>query len=324
MTMTSYARASIAFGLFGLFACSETDAGGDGDTAGDGDIAGDGDTAGDGDGESSSGGSSGDGDSTGDGDTSPGMTEIPDIEQGPSSGCGTVDPPTGPQSMTVGEDERTYIVSLPDGYDPQNAYPLIFAFHGRGGSGEGVSNQWYFGIEQTGGTPSIFVYPDGLADDMGTGWPNQDGRDVAFFDAMVETLTGGYCVDENRVFSSGHSYGGIMSFTLACERASVLRAVAPVAGARWAQGSCSGPVAALGIHGNPDDDVGYDLGLAAIGRIIETNGCDTSSTAGYAPTEFCTSYACDSGYPVIWCEHQSGHDWPDFAASSIKDFFDGF
>jgi len=70
-------------------------------------------------------------------------------------------PPNGAQSITVGELARTYKVSLPEGYDPSHAYRLVFAFHGQGNTGDGVSNQYYFGIEQKGGTPSIFVYPDG-------------------------------------------------------------------------------------------------------------------------------------------------------------------
>lgn len=263
-------------------------------------------------------GSGGGGDANGDGD---GGSEPLAVR--PSSGCnGEATPPTGALSITVGALERTYVLSLPADYDPSHAYPLVFAFHGLGNDGAGVSGPWYFGIEQKGGTPSIFVYPDGLDAGDGTGWPNQDGRDVAFFDAMLDDLKTGYCVDENRVFSTGHSYGGIMSYTLACERAEVLRGVAPVAGSRWATNACSGPVAAWGAHGNPDPTVSYESGVSAMARILETNGCDTSAPAKDAGG--CLTYECDPGYPVTWCEHAQGHDWPDFAAQSVKDFIDSF
>ncbi len=242
----------------------------------------------------------------------------------PSLGCSETSPSSGAFSLLVDEVERTYLVSLPENYEPSRPYPLVFAFHGLGGSGELVSGPWYFGIEQQGGTPSIFVYPDGLETGDGAGWPNQEGRDVAFFDALLATMQEGYCIDENRVFSTGHSYGGIMTLTLACERASVLRGVAPVAGAHFASGSCSGPVAAWGAHGNPDPTVSYESGLDAMARLLETNGCDESSAVAVEPLGACIEYACDAGYPVTWCEHDQGHDFPDFAAASIKAFFDGF
>src|SRR5688572_11252810 len=106
-----------------LFACTSSESGsgdGDGDGSGGGELGGDGDSAASGGGD---GDISGDGDVTGvggsvgdgDGDVTPPM---------PSSGCGMADPPSGALSMTVGDIERNYIVSLPDGYDPENAYPV--------------------------------------------------------------------------------------------------------------------------------------------------------------------------------------------------------
>ncbi len=248
------------------------------------------------------------------------------IPEEPSAGCnGSATPPTGAQSITVGELSRTYIVSLPDDYDPSHAHPLVFAFHGLGGSGELVSGQWYFGIEQAGGKPAIFVYPDGLDAGDGAGWPNEGGRDVAFFDALLKQLTENYCVDEARVFSTGHSYGGMMTHTLACQRGDLLRGVAPVAGAAYFAGSsCTGPVAFWGAHGDPDEAVDYEAGVSAMERLLETNGCDEASATATEPAEYCARYACDSGYPVTWCPHDQNHDFPDFAAESIKSFIDSF
>jgi len=170
---------------------------GDGDTGdGDGDVPGDGDgdVPGDGDGDGdSSGDGAGDGDARGDGDgdapgDGDGQTEIPTIPTVASNGCGTADPSTGTQAILVGDVSRTYIVELPDGYDPDNPHPVIFGFHGRGGSAQGASGQWYLGLGVQGGKPSILVYPNGLDDGMGTGWPNEGGRDVAFFDALLVEL----------------------------------------------------------------------------------------------------------------------------------------
>jgi polyhydroxybutyrate depolymerase len=113
-----------------------------------------------------------------------------------------------------------------------------------------------------------------------------------------------------------------MTFTLACERAADLRAVAPVAGSRWSNSACSGPIAALGIHGNPDEQVDYESGLEAMARILGENGCDTSQST--AIENGCIEYSCNAGTPGIWCEHAEGHNWPAFAAQAVKDFFDSF
>jgi len=105
---------------------------------------------------------------------------------------------------------------------------------------------------------------------------------------------------------------------------STVRAIAPVAGAMFGGGGCSGPIAAWGAHGDPDDTVAYANGLSAIERVMDVDGCDPNSGTPVEPSEFCTAYQCDVGYPVIWCVHNENHNWPEFAAESIKAFFDSF
>jgi hypothetical protein len=57
---------------------------------------------------------------------------------------------------------------------------------------------------------------------------------------------------------------------------------------------------------------------------MEENGCDPDSGDPVEPVEFCTAYECDAGYPITWCVHDEDHNWPNFAAESIKSFFDSF
>jgi polyhydroxybutyrate depolymerase len=83
---------------------------------------------------------------------------------------------------------------------------------------------------------ALVVYPDGV----GRNW--NDGRsgvrskameenvdDVGFFRALVRELSARYRVDAKRVYSTGISNGGFMSFRLACEAADVFAAIAPAA-----------------------------------------------------------------------------------------------
>lgn len=76
--------------------------------------------------------------------------------------------------------------------------------------------------------------PDGL----NRGWANQGGEDVAFFDSMIKEVSDDLCVDERQIYSLGFSYGGAMSYSLACARPKVFRAVAVLSGALLS--GCSG------------------------------------------------------------------------------------
>jgi poly(3-hydroxybutyrate) depolymerase len=242
-----------------------------------------------------------------------------------SGGCsGALSTESGPMAITVDGLERSYILSLPADYDDQISHPLIFAFHGLGGSGALASSPYYFGFGDSGGTPSILIYPDGLQTPQGgAGWDNLNGRDVALFDAIVAKSQEDFCVDVTRVFATGHSYGGIMANTLGCERAGVVRGIAPVAGLLAGFNSaCGGSVASWFAHGNPDTVVAYELGILARDRVLEVNGCALDSAEATAPLEYCVKYDCDAGFPVVWCEHDQNHNWPSFATSSIKSFFD--
>ena len=76
-----------------------------------------------------------------------------------SSGCGSF-PIELDSSIVIDGETRTYELSLPSNYDPQIAYPLIFAWHGRGGSGLYAKSR--FGLQDRAASEAIIVYPDGL------------------------------------------------------------------------------------------------------------------------------------------------------------------
>src|SRR5690606_12526669 len=91
-------------------------------------------------------------------------------------------------------------------------------------------------------------------------WDTESQQDVVFFDAMLEALTEGLCVDESRVFAAGHSAGGYFTNVLGCQRSDVLRAIAPVAGGgpfghTGGAPSCVGPVSAWIAHAEDDETV---------------------------------------------------------------------
>lgn len=347
--------ASFFFGI-GLVACgSENGSGSDPTSVGDGDTAG----ARDGD------ATAGDGDVTaGDDDTTVGETDAPgaggQTQQGtggspddgpaepmPSSGCDAASwPESGPQTIEVQGQDREYILTLPDGYDSSTAYELIYVYHGLNGTAEQTAGSGffgYFGIQDVSDGSAILVAPQGLPSEPGGtdfAWRNEDGQDTAFARAMMERMTSEYCIDVARIFVTGMSYGGVASNDVGCEVGDLVRAIAPIAGAGPGFGNfgsggpdCTGQVAALLIHGETDETVTLDSGLASRDHWLEANGCDPASAMPYIPNADCEEYegcscdsysGCQSGFPVEWCTHPDGHTIPGFSAQTIWDFFQRF
>ncbi len=237
----------------------------------------------------------------------------------PSEGCGE-DPTDVSTTLSIDGVSRKFELYLPSDYDQDREYPLVFAWHGLGGSG--ALAQYYFGLEQAAGSDAIIVYPDALprADSGGeTGWDlNPNGYDFEFFDAMVVEMTSNLCIDESLVFSTGHSFGGYMSNAMGCYRAEVHSAIAPVAGGPPYYGGCQGAVAAWITHGKNDDTVELLYGEQARDVWLHYNECSDSSEA-VEPTS-CVAYdGCSRD--VHWCQHGGEHEWPSFAGNAIWSFF---
>jgi polyhydroxybutyrate depolymerase len=245
-----------------------------------------------------------------------------------SVGCGVSGAPTGAltaQSITVADNPRTYVLSVPRNYTPDTPWPLIFAWHGMGGSGSVARS--YFHLESTSASaspsPFIIVYPDGLpVGDGGTGWDTSaTGIDVALFDALLGYVSENYCIDRNRIFSTGHSFGAMFTNDLGCYRGDVLRAIAPVAGMPpfGRNVTCAGNVAAWIIHGENDPSVDYTTGgIASRDFWIGRNGCSTDAVA--TSPAGCVEYQdCQPDLPVGWCVHTEGHNWPTANATGCSD-----
>lgn len=245
----------------------------------------------------------------------------------PLGPCGQPPPFTGvmAQKIEAAGMERDFDLVIPADYDPNHAYPLVFAWHGRGGNGELA--RLYFKIEEASEGQAIFVYPDGLPlADMGgqTGWDlDPANEDVALFDAILVDVSSRLCIDSERVFSTGHSFGGYMSNTIGCARGGTVRAIAPVAGG-GPFSACTGQVAAWLAHGTGDSTVPLSQGEGARDHWLSANACgDTNAAVDPAP---CVAYDdCESGFPVHWCQHDEpdlgGHGWPAWAGPAIWSFF---
>ncbi|MFI9428554.1 cellulose binding domain-containing protein [Streptomyces achromogenes] len=234
-----------------------------------------------------------------------------------SPGCGKTPTLTsGTYTLQSGGKNRSFILRVPDGYVRDRAYRLVFGFHWLGGTSTDVATgrtvdpgTWaYYGLQRLADNSAVFVAPQGL----GNGWANTGGEDIAFVDDMIRRIEADLCVDQTQRFALGFSYGAAMSYSLACSRATVFRAVAVQSG-----GVLSGcddgtrPIAYLGVHGLRDNVLGISGGRAMRDRFVRNNGCTPQNPPEPAQgslTHRVTAYAgCSAGHPVVWAAFDEGH-----------------
>lgn len=141
--------------------------------------------------------------------------------------------------LTLSHDgfERKYLLYSPPFELPRSdAKPLLFVLHGGGGTHRGMVRLTKSRFNQLADRDGFFVvYPQGI----GKAWNEGRGDliseahrrgidDVGFFRALIEYLVSKHPIDSDRVFVTGISNGGLMSFRLACSLSDKIRAIAPV------------------------------------------------------------------------------------------------
>ncbi|KAK1753324.1 Alpha/Beta hydrolase protein [Echria macrotheca] len=270
------------------------------------------------------------------------LTAIGAVMAEKSAGCGKEPTIKSQQyTMTVNGKSRQYIMKLPDRYDKDTPHKLIFTWHQRGGSAQKIVNGEninqggalpYYGLNALANNTAIFVVPNGL----NSGWANSGGEDITFFDQLVKTVEDALCVDTNLRFSTGFSYGGAMSYAVACARPKVIRAVAVLSGGVLS--GCSGgndPVAYYGQHGTSDSVLNVSGGRQMRDKFVKNNGCTPVSPEPQpnGANSVKTVYkGCKEGYPVTWVIHKGDHNPSQtdsgsstpFAPKNTWDFFSQF
>jgi len=162
----------------------------------------------------------------------------------------------------------------------------------------------------------VVVAPDGVDRAWNAGGLGSAGiDDVAFIRAVVEEVTSKLCIDEKRVYATGHSNGGAMTHKLGCEAADILAAIAPICG--WTSGSCkpSRAIAVAAIRSLQDGTVQYNGGgiapsaQADLDVWLGANQCaDTPVVASHG--DDCTTYTeCVDGTQVMEGHPPGGHDF---------------
>lgn len=231
---------------------------------------------------------------------------------------------------------RNFIVFEPEGYDGSQAVPLVLNLHGAGSTA--VEQAVYSKLNLVADTAGfLVVLPDAIDNFWNSGLPLDPGvslpDDVSFLSALLDTMLLRYNVDADRIYSTGMSNGGFMSYRLACEMPGRLAAIASVTGsmAPAVFDGCSPgeAVPVFQIHGTADSTVPY-LGALFTKPIadvvafwVNNNACPDGPGAGpyvdmlpdiasdNTTTEAQRWIACtDWSEVLLYTIDKGGHTWP--------------
>jgi polyhydroxybutyrate depolymerase len=230
------------------------------------------------------------------------------------------------ETITVNGVERQYLLSVPEGYRSEgDAVPLVFAYHGLTGTPRSLRS--YLRVERESAGRAIFVYPAGIREASRrhpggtTHWDvHPTGRDVVFFDALLEHLSHTYHINTSQVFVVGHSAGAVMTNVIGCARGRVLRAVAPIAGMGPYARVCENVPSVMVVHGHADEQVAFHFGEQTRNRWITDAHCDAEPT----PVEgtSCVRYNhCSDGHRIEFCTHDGDHSVPAEMSREVWRFF---
>lgn len=229
-----------------------------------------------------------------------------------SSGCGKAFTTGDIKGLIVKDGagrDRSFDINVSPDYSANSGASLIFNFHGNGGTSEGSAAAGFqFAAAET-QDRVISVFPQGIWwENFGVGWEEScNGYDMVFFDNMLKYLNENYCVNSNKVFVTGFSWGGDMTNALACCRGEKIKSIATISGPERINSSCpttKWPVTWMRYSTN---DGAYSQNMFDSTRqfYIQKLGCSTSSTLMTGDAE-CSIYSgCTT--PLTVCSRSVGH-----------------
>jgi polyhydroxybutyrate depolymerase len=242
---------------------------------------------------------------------------------------------TSVHSLTVGARDRTYRLYKPAGL-PASA-PLVVMLHGWSASAKQAEKA--YGWDQLADAAKFVVaYPDGLNrawNVNGGGCCGRSARDgvddVGFIAAVVADIAGNVGINPARVYATGISNGGIMSYTLACET-DLFAAIGPDSATQLDPCPSPHPTSVMHIHGTADRLVPYHggqgfrvingpsvLDVNAFWRNVDRCGAPAVTSSGLVTAS--TAACADNRGVALLTVDGGGHEWPSFATQSLWQFF---
>lgn len=236
------------------------------------------------------------------------------------------------------------LVAIPPNYTGKDPVPAVIAFHAAGNDNTQMQNAFK---SSDLAKKYLMVYPNSTSATTAnkTGWNMQ--ADKNRYLEVKAALLNDACVDENRIYATGHSSGAQFLVALLCSGDADFDGVAPVASSVACQKWKNGAVPALVIHGVQDEErTKYGLndgdGKKDLQPYLTSNMCEMTSTPFDPDLSRCNNVNGVDGKPfddgcvefsgcsvkTRWCNHNdpqygtTNHGIPCFGIRAIYDFFE--
>ncbi len=255
--------------------------------------------------------------------------------------------------------ERPAQVLIPGSLKPKVAAPLIVALHGFTASTSELMSLMDLSAEAY-KRGVVLAVPSGTRNNDGLTFWNATGSccdfngsgvdDSQYLMDLVKQVSSKVSIDQKRIYFVGHSNGGFMSYTVACNNSDKIAAIVNLAGSTYADSSlCNAdhPVSVLQINGTADElihiaggNVFDDAKQPYPSVLDETsywagiNGCSTkvpavvgkakfnyeSAIAGSETTK--SAYKCPKGVAVEMWTIADGRHVPKLNSAFVSAVFD--
>jgi len=219
----------------------------------------------------------------------------------------------GLNKMQSAETEREFYVHLPKGATGAAALPIVFLYHGVGGTPEKFKAETKF-EELLKDNSFILIVPassrvDGKKETLDWYFTGElfdtDNRDLVFFDDAVKCVGEQWKVDAKRIYVTGMSGGGLMSTFIAANRGDKVAAAAPFSGgylhAQWPN---TDKTPFMVTWGGPKDEA-YSQDFDKLAKTL-------------------IGYLEGGKHPLAKCDHGLEHVWPKTASKDAWEFLSQF
>lgn len=175
------------------------------------------------------------------------------------------------ESFVSGGKTRNMIVYAPKNLKENR--PLLISLHGMNQDAAYQRSQAnYEAVADT--AKFVVVYPDG----EGRSWDLGGTKDINFILDIINEMYKRYKINKSRVYLSGFSMGGMMTYYAMTKIADKIAAFAPVSGYNMGgpNAQSSRPVPIFHVHGTGDDVCTYSPVQSHIDAWVKRNKCNSS------------------------------------------------